>query len=593
MKMRMRTPFKTACMLVAMMLAFLLPATIFADQETEAEYAEDTAHAVDTAHTEDAAYPAGDPDEVAAVILHTNDVHCALEDRIGYDGLALYRKELEELYGKVLLVDAGDAIQGSTIGSISKGAQIVKAMNYVGYDLAIPGNHEFDYGFDVLDDCAEQLQCGYICANFCTSDGTPVFEPYRILETESGLKIAFIGVDTPDTFTKSTIKDVVDEVGDPMYDFLADETGDCLCTALQGYIDDARAHGVDYVILVSHLGNNDAVTPVFRCDAVVSQLTGLDMVIDGHSHEIYNIMMTLKDGKKIPAAQTGTQFEAIGQLTIYKDGHLEEKLIEEVPAPTDLPYETVTRGSVERYVDPETKAFLDTCYAEYADVLEQKICDLPFDLFVFDPDRQISSRLSENGLCELAADAFREISGAQMALINAGTVRNNLYAGEVTYNSILNMMPYSSDLVVVQVTGQMILDALESGTAMYPHSDGRFPQVSGITYTFCPKAESTVRMDENNQFISVDGDYRVSDVKIDGKNLDPKAEYTMVTTSFLLSGGDGYTMFKEADTISMLPKGEDEMLVQYIEENLGGKIPAIYQEPLGRVQIADEDSPAS
>ena len=266
--------------------------------------------AEDTAHTEDAAYPAGDPDEVAAVILHTNDVHCALEDRIGYDGLSLYRKELEELYGKVLLVDAGDAIQGSTIGSISKGAQIVKAMNYVGYDLAIPGNHEFDYGFDVLDDCAEQLQCGYICANFCTSDGTPVFEPYRILETESGLKIAFIGVDTPDTFTKSTIKDVVDEVGDPMYDFLADETGDCLCTALQGYIDDARAHGVDYVILVSHLGNNDAVTPVFRCDAVVSRLTGLDMVIDGHSHEIYNIMMTLKDGKKIPAAQTGTQFRS-------------------------------------------------------------------------------------------------------------------------------------------------------------------------------------------------------------------------------------------------------------------------------------------
>ena len=564
--------FRTIFMTVAVITALSAPVYAFAGQETEREGTPD--------------YPAGNPQEVAAVILHTNDVHCALEENIGYDGLILYRKELEELYGKVLLVDAGDSIQGTSIGSISKGAEVVKAMNYAGYDLEITGNHEYDYGFEVLDDCAEQLDCGYICANFCTTDGTPVFDPYRILETESGLKIGFIGVVTPDTYTKSSIKNILNEVGVPMYDFLADRTGHLLCAALQEYIDEVRSDGADYVILVSHLGDNDSVTAQFRCHAVVSQLTGLDMVIDGHSHEIYSKTMTLKDGRTIPAAQTGTKFQTIGQLTIYKDGRMEEKLIDEVPAPSDLPFETVTRNSKQRYVDPEAKAFLDGCYAEFAHILERKICDLPFDLIVSDPEHGVNSRKSENGFCELAADAIREFSGAQAVLINAGTVRSNMYAGAVTCNRVYDSLPYFSEITVVNVTGQMILDALECGTAMYPIPDGRFPQVSGITYTFHPDRESTVKMDDKKEFISVDGDYRVSDVMIGGEPLDPGAEYTLATTSFLLQGGDGYTMFKEADTVEVLPDPENNLVIRYIEEYLDGTIPEIYSKPLDRVTIS-------
>ena len=564
-------------MLAGMMLAVIFTASVPAGQEAVNDETE-------PAKTQE--YPAGNPEEIAAVILHTNDVHCGLESNIGYDGLVLYRKELEELYGRVLLVDAGDSIQGSTIGSISKGAEPVKAMNYVGYDLEVTGNHEFDYGFEVLDDCAEQLRCGYTCANFCTADGVPVFPPYRILEAESGLKIGFVGVVTPDAFTKSSIKDILNEVGEPMYDFLADETGERLCRALQGYIDDARADGADYVILVSHLGNNDSATPVFRCDAIVSQLTGLDMVMDGHSHEVYNKPMTLKDGKEIPAAQTGTMFMNIGQLTIYKDGSMEEKLIDAVPAPTDLPSETVTRNSIERYVDPETKVFLDGCYENYVDVLKQKICDLSFDLTVEDPEKDVTSRISENGFCELVADALRELSGAQAVLINAGAVRNDLKAGEVTYNDILNALPYFNEISIVRVTGQAILDALESGTAYYPSSSGRFPQVSGITYTFHPDTESNVQMNEKTEFISVDGDYRVTDVRIGGKELDPEEKYTIAITSFMQSGGDGYSMFKDADIVNVLPKTDDELLIQYIEENLDRKIPETYREPLGNVTIA-------
>ncbi len=142
-----------------------------------------------------------DADQVAAVILHTNDVHVAFQDNIGYDGLALYQKELEKVYDHVLLIDAGDAIQGAPIGAISKGAEIIKMMNRLGYDLAVPGNHEFDYGVEVLDSCAEELACGYTCANFCVTGGGTVFQPWRILEA-GDLKIGFVGAITPDTFTK-------------------------------------------------------------------------------------------------------------------------------------------------------------------------------------------------------------------------------------------------------------------------------------------------------------------------------------------------------------------------------------------------------
>ena len=143
---------------------------------------------------------AGDPAQVAAVILHTNDVHVALQENIGYDGLALYKKELEAQYDHVLHIDAGDAVQGAPIGAISKGIEIIKMMNRVGYDLAVPGNHEFDYG-EALAECAQELDCGYTCVNYCNSDGKPIFSPWRILEA-GDVKIGFVGVVIPDTFRK-------------------------------------------------------------------------------------------------------------------------------------------------------------------------------------------------------------------------------------------------------------------------------------------------------------------------------------------------------------------------------------------------------
>ena len=531
----------------------------------------------------DTEYPAGNPEDVAAVILHTNDVHVGYQDNIGYDGLALYKKELEARYDHVLLVDAGDAIQGAALGAVSKGEEIIKMMNYVGYDLAVPGNHEFDFGFDVLDDCSEQLSCGYTCANFCTADGEPVFQPWRILEA-GDVKIGFVGVVTPETFTKSAIKEIVNEAGEPMYDFLADETGDRLSEALQKRIDEVRDNGADYVILDSHLGSDQKSDSIYTCNAIVEKLTGLDAVIDGHSHEVYNTQIPDRQGNMIPFAQTGTKLSMIGQLVIYRDGHLEETLVETVPPGDGSDAESATRKNVERNVDPVTKAFLDGITDSYLPVMERKIGQLSVDLIKTDGTTDFS-RVEENGLCELVADAFRVIAdSSQGALIAAGTVRKNLEAGEITYQDIVDMMPYCNELVKARVSGQMILDALEFGVSFLPQGVGGFPQVSEITFCIDQDMESSVKIDEKKQFVSVEGARRVSDVTIGGKELDPDGSYTLAITLYLLTGGDGYTMFKDAEIISDTMLADYEAVVQYIEYNLDGVIPEFYENPLGRIQ---------
>ena len=530
----------------------------------------------------DAVFPAGNPEEVAAVILHTNDVHAGLEENIGYDGLALYEKEVEALYDHVLLVDAGDAIQGAAIGAMSKGEEIIKIMNRLGYDLAVPGNHEFDFGFDVLDDCSEKLDCGYTCANFCTIDGEPVFKPWRILEA-GNLKIGFVGTVTPDTFTRSAIKNIVNEVGQPMYDFLADETGERLAGALQKSINEVRDHGADYVILVAHLGKYTANTSIFSSNAIVGMLNGVDMVVDGHSHEVYNTSIPDKDGNPVPIAQTGTKMQNIGQLTIYKDGHLEENLIDLVPESSGLPEESVTRKNMERYVDPDMKAFIDEIIASYDGVMSRKIGDLSVDLIKRDENGNDLSRTGENGLCELAADAFRSAGKTQAALIGAGTVRTNLEAGEVTYKDVVDILPYCNEVIMTEVSGQMLLDALEFGVSFLPDEAGAFPQVSGITFRINKDIASSVRINEKKQFLSVDGGYRVSDVKVDGKDLDPEAIYTLAISDYLFTGGDGYTMFENANIISSTKLPDNEVVMKYIEEDLNGVIPEKYAGPQGRI----------
>jgi len=191
--------------------------------------------------------------------------------------------------------------------------------------------------------------------------------------------------------------------------------------------------------------------------------------------------------------------------------------------------------------------------------------------------------VKENGLCDFVADAYRAIGKTQAAFVNAGSVRNNLKAGDITYNSILNILPFSNDIVTVKVTGQIILDALEFGMALLPEISARFPQVSGITFHVNQAIPSSVTADEKGQFVSVDGERRVTQVKIGDEALDPEKEYTLAGSNFVFAGGDGYSMFKDATILTMTMLPDNEAIILYIVEHLNGVIPDTYQEASGRL----------
>ena len=265
-----------------------------------------------------AAAAEGDGAQDAIVILHTNDVHCAVDDNIGYAGLAAYQKQMEAAYGAdhVTLIDAGDAIQGGNIGTVSQGGYLVDIMNQVGYDLAIPGNHEFDYGMDnFLTLASERAEYQYLSCNFMDLEtGEPVLSRYALL-SYGDTQVAYVGISTPETFTKSTPAYFQDSEGNYRYSFCEGEGGQALYDQVQGAVDDAREAGADYVVAVGHLGMN-GVTEAWSSPAVIAHTTGIDLFIDGHSHEAYQTTVPNQAGEEIPLTQTGTKLAGIGQVVI-------------------------------------------------------------------------------------------------------------------------------------------------------------------------------------------------------------------------------------------------------------------------------------
>ena len=261
------------------------------------------------------------------VVLYTNDVHCGVDDNIGYAGLALYKKEMQRQTPYVTLVDTGDAIQGAPIGTLSDGGYLIDIMNYVGYDFAVPGNHEFDYGMSRFLELAGKLNCGYYSCNFINNaTGTPVFAPYRMF-TYGDTQVAFVGVTTPESFTKSTPAYFQDSQGNYIYSFCEDESGQKLYNQVQASVDAARTEGADYVILAGHLGEN-GITQKWSSANVIANTTGIDACIDGHSHEtVPSENVKNKNGQNVVLTQTGTKLNHIGKLTISADGSIRTELI--------------------------------------------------------------------------------------------------------------------------------------------------------------------------------------------------------------------------------------------------------------------------
>ena len=269
------------------------------------------------------------------VILHTNDIHCGVEDNAGVARLSQYKKDLKKQGFAVLLVDAGDAVQGAPIGKLSKGESLVNIMNAIGFDFLIPGNHEFDYGMEQFFKLNALQKTHYSSCNFTDlRTGKQPLMTFKVIEA-GGHKLGFVGVTTPETLTSSTPKYFQDEKGQFIYGFSEDETGERLYAAIQKAVDGAKAQGAEYVILVGHLGMDGSVQR-WSSTTVAENTTGILAIVDGHSHEKYeNRAAKNKDGKDVLITQTGTKMQTVGKLVLHDDGTLTSTLEtkETLPAP--------------------------------------------------------------------------------------------------------------------------------------------------------------------------------------------------------------------------------------------------------------------
>ncbi len=533
------------------------------------------------------------------VILYTNDVHCAVDaitdkdgklTNIGYAGVAAYRDEMAALVGaeNVTLLDAGDALQGDAIGTMSKGSYLVDIMNQMGYTLFVPGNHEFDYGMARMQELMGQMKAKVISSNFTDlKENKLVFAPYALL-TYGERKVAFVGITTPESFTKSTPAYFQDESGAYIYGFCESNNGQALYAAVQAAVDAARSEGADTVIAVGHLGIDTQSSP-WRSTDVIANTTGIDAFIDGHSHSTEESeLVPNKDGsKQVVLTQTGTKLANIGRMILKADGTIEARLIS---------------GYTQQNLD--TLAFITDIENKFAADLAQNVGHTDVALTVNDPatgNRRV--RTGETNLGDLCADAYRYVLGngktgdeygpADIAFVNGGGVRADIDTGDITFGEVISVHPFNNVGCVVEATGQEILDALEMAARLVPEENGGFLQVSGLSYTIDTSVASTVETDDKKSFMKVAGERRVKDVLVDGEPIDPAKTYTLASHNYmLLDGGDGINMFRNNTVVVQPVILDNQVLITYIQDYLNGTVGVDYADPYGqdRIQVLTEDA---
>ncbi|MBQ2879983.1 MAG: bifunctional metallophosphatase/5'-nucleotidase [Anaerotignum sp.] len=520
------------------------------------------------------------------IILYTNDTHCGIEENIGFAGVAAYKKAAEKKTPYVTLVDCGDAIQGDFIGLTSEGGYIADIMNAVEYDFAVPGNHEFDYGMDALEDILEKAEAEYLSCNITyTGKGQNALadvKPYKI-ERYGDVKVGFIGVTTPYAIGSSTPMHFM-ENGEYVYDFANDGNGQELYDCVQKNVDACRRRGTDYVVVLAHLGDGEEYAP-FSSAELARETKGIDVILDGHAHRAISCMVEEnKDGKEVLISSAGTKFENIGQLVITAKGNISTGLI----------------SSYGRR-DAQTEAYIDSIQATYEADLQKVVAVSETTVTGYTADGIRLVRNRETAIGNFCADAYRWVTGADIALVNGGGVRGDLPAGDVTYQDIFTIHPYGNSICMVEATGQEILDCLEmcyrkalpvvSENGYAVGEDGGFQQVSGLKLTVDTAVPSSVTVDENEMFLSVEGERRVRDVMVlnekgEYEPLDSNKIYTLASHNYLLKeGGSGCGMFADNHFLIDESIQDYQALADYMTEGLNGKIGLKYAQTEGRITI--------
>ena len=493
----------------------------------------------------------GDKSDVT--ILYTNDVHTYIDKqspKLTYAAIADLKQSYQNAGKDVLLVDAGDHVQGTAYGSMDEGASIIKLMNAAGYDVATPGNHEFDYGMDRAKAIMKEADFPYLSCNWVDlRTGLRVLPSVKVF-VRGGRRIAFVGVTTPETFTKSTPAYFMDKAQRKyIYDIQGGEDGKKLYDAVQKAIDKAKLLA-DVVIGLGHLGVDPSSSP-WTSEEVIAHTSGFDAFIDGHSHTVMeNKQVQDASGKAVTLTQTGSYFANVGEMTIAADGTITTKLI-----PT---HEGMDAGI----------AAMQTSWVNTVDdMLGEKIAVGDSDFYVSDPatgKRRIRS--AETNLGDFVADGiyayFNEVEKlhCDLAIMNGGGIRADVPAGDWTFKTCKQVSPFGNVACLMSVTGKQIQDALEFAARFAGEGgkeNGGFLQVAGATYEIHTDILNTVQTDEKNVWIgSATGTPRVQNVKIYDKAsgsylpLDPGATYALAGMNYTLRNlGDGFAMFDGAELI--------------------------------------------
>ncbi|UQK46870.1 bifunctional metallophosphatase/5'-nucleotidase [Faecalibacterium sp. I3-3-33] len=493
----------------------------------------------------------GDKSDVT--ILYTNDVHTYIDKqspKLTYAAIADLKQSYQDAGKDVLLVDAGDHVQGTAYGSMDEGASIIKLMNAAGYDVATPGNHEFDYGMDRAKAIMKEADFPYLSCNWVDLRTTLRVLPSVKVFVRGGRRIAFVGVTTPETFTKSTPAYFMDKAQRKyIYDIQGGEDGKKLYDAVQKAIDKAKLLA-DVVIGLGHLGVDPSSSP-WTSEEVIAHTSGFDAFIDGHSHTVMeNKQVQDASGKAVTLTQTGSYFANVGEMTIAADGTITTKLI-----PT---HEGMDAGI----------AAMQTSWVNTVDdMLGEKIAVGDSDFYVSDPatgKRRIRS--AETNLGDFVADGiytyFNEVEKlhCDVAIMNGGGIRADVPAGDWTFKTCKQISPFGNVACLMSVTGKQIQDALEFAARFAGEGgkeNGGFLQVAGATYEIHTDIPNTVQTDEKNVWIgSATGTPRVQNVKIYDKAsgsylpLDPGATYALAGMNYTLRNlGDGFAMFDGAELI--------------------------------------------
>ena len=481
------------------------------------------------------------------VILYENDVHCAID---GYQVLAGLRDAIADT-AFVAVVSNGDYVQGGTAGAISRGRYVADIMRSVGYDAITLGNHEFDYPLTHTAQLLKHIGAPVVCANlYKTGAGKPMYAPF-LIKKFGKTKVAFVGAATPTTLYTET--SAFFDGDSQIYELREQD----FYSVLQQTVNKARKKGAKYVVVLSHLGEDPNRTDV-DSHGLVKNTTGIDIVLDGHTHSVVPHDTVLNAaGQPVVVTETGTKFVNIGKLLI-KNGRMTNEL---------LPVKNIAERS------EKVKAVTDSVKMLMRELTQRVVChsDVPLRILNAKGDQQV--RLAETNSGDIICDAYRVISGADIALANGGGIRTEKFAGDLTYGDIADILPYDNNLWIVEATGATIIELLRKNTSFLPVEDGSFPQVSGVRFT-----------------VHV-ADHSVSDVEVLNKQtgeyepIDPGKIYTVATIDYCVNGGGFYDVLKNCKVIERGDVLYRDIFVQYLEKNLGGHITNDYAEPQGRIKI--------